>query len=179
MPVNLVYSSALSDLYVYAGYQQASPVTFGAAQGSSFGGWSFAGFSYSLYKLAGPISSCTTPIPPPYQLNLIMPDGAHHILKLYNQPDPYSNGTYWFDPQTGKNPCTGATAPNPLMYYTTDGSYLRVVVDNSNPAGGVWTIFLPDGSSVSGAWAGGATRIQDRNGNRVTISFDNNTQIQR
>ncbi len=179
VPVNLTYSSALADSYLYGGYQQAQPVTFGAATGSAYGGWKFAGFSYGLYKIAGPISSCTTYIPPPFQFDVIMPDGAHHILKLYNEPDPYSNGTYWFDPDTGKNPCTGAAAPNPLMYYTTDGSYIRVTVDNSNPPHSVRNIFLPDGTVVSGDWGdvGSPTIIQDRNGNRVTVSTDNNTQI--
>lgn len=170
VPVTLTYSSALSDAYLSAGYQQGQPVTYGVASGSAYGGWRFAGYGYSLYTVDTPVPNCATATIPPFQLYVIMPDGAHHILKLYNQPDPYSNGGYWFNPLTGTNPCTGAAAPNPLVYYTTDGSYLRVVVDNSNPSGGSYTIFLPNGTTVSGSWNSGSKTIQDRNGNRVTIS---------
>jgi YD repeat-containing protein len=192
VPINLTYSSALADAYAYSGFQSGSPVTYGAAQSSAFGGWSFTGYNYSLYEVSAPIQDCNTS-PPPFQLGVIMPDGAHHVLKLYGQYDTYQNGTYWFNPETGQNPCSQQTLPTPLTYYTTDGSYIRVVINDSNPAqypaGGPWTVFLPDGATASGAgwgaWSSGqpiaqvliANVIQDRNGNRVTITTDAQSNV--
>jgi hypothetical protein len=176
-------------------------VTYGEAQASAFGGWSFQGFNYSLYEVSLPTIVCTAytndgntvPVsPPPFQLGIIMPDGAHHVLKLYGQTDTYGNGTYWFDPQSGEDPCTSQTLASPLTYYTTDGSYIRVSVNTSNPgaypAGGPYTIYLPNGMEISsagwGTWASGQpfaatsgnSTIRDRNGNQVKVTLNaNNT----
>jgi hypothetical protein len=99
-----------------------------------------------------------------------MPDGAHHILKLYAQSDPYSNGSYWFNPDTGVNPCMGVSAGNSLTYYTTDGSYICAVEDYT---AGTKTIYLPDETKVSLITNGQV--FQDRNGNKVTIAFNSGT----
>jgi hypothetical protein len=199
VPVNLTYSSALADTYEYADTQSGMPVMRGAAQTSAFGGWRFTGFAYSLYEVSSPIHNCTPYVvgnqtvpqsPPPFQFGVVMPDGAHHILKLSGQNDPYQNNTFWYNPETGQDPCNQVTLPSPLVYFTADGSYIRVEVDNSNPtqypAGGSWKIFLPDGTLVTGtgwnAWANGsaaggflpANTIQDRNGNSVTATTSAN-----
>jgi RHS repeat-associated protein len=200
VPVNLVYSSALFDPYSYTGTQAAQTVTYGAGQTSASGGWHFQGYNYGLYQVASQVQNCVAytnsnnqlvPVsPPPFQFGLILPDGAHHMLKLYGQTDTYSNYSYWFNPVTGQNPCTQQTLASPLIYYTDDGSYIRVSVDNSNPSkyqtGGPYIIYLPDGTQITstgwGAWANGqpvaalaaSGIISDRNGNKVTITENSN-----
>ena len=194
VPVNFVYSSALVDYFPVSGTYEALPATYGEASASASGGWSFQGFNYGLYELNAPISNCTAylsngktvPVsPPPFQFGIIMPDGAHHVLRLYGQTDTYGNASYWYSPVTGTNPCTGQSLSS-LTYYTTDGSYIRVSVNPTNPtaypAGGPFTIYLPDGTQVSGAgwgsWANGQPfaaisgnlTIADRNGNKVTVT---------
>ena len=185
--VALNYSSALADGYAYSGYDSShNLVTFGTTQTSSAGGWRIGGFSYGVYQVAAPIQSCSHSAPP-FQIGVEMPDGARHVLKLYGQSDPYQNGTYWFNPVSGQNPCTKQTLPNPLTYYSTDGTYLRVALDTSNPSqypgGAPWTIYFPDGSTVTDRRPAGATAptqtMSDRNGNKVTITFVdyNNTTL--
>ncbi|MEZ5308332.1 MAG: RHS repeat-associated core domain-containing protein [Pyrinomonadaceae bacterium] len=62
--------------------------------------------------------------------------------------------------------------PNPQMtYYSTDGTFMRLVIPNGqdprNP--GTWTLYMPDGSRVAST-AGQHQKIYDRNGNYVTQS---------
>jgi YD repeat-containing protein len=177
VPINLVYSSALSDTRSYvAANSQGGLQTYSVVQTSPWGGWFFSGFKYSLYKQSAGSYSCASGPFPPFRLVLVMPDGAHHALKLYGQSDNNGDSSYWFDPQTGYNACSGQTLASPLTYYTSDGSYLRVQI---NTPGDQWSIYLPDGAQASGSGIGinaagpMATSIQDRNGNKVSIVPDN------
>jgi hypothetical protein len=81
VPINLTYSSALSDTVSYAGYTQGEPNhtgEFAYAASSGAGGWNFAGFNYGLYEVAPESIPTCTPLPaPPFQLGVLMPDGAH------------------------------------------------------------------------------------------------------
>jgi len=204
LPINLVYNSSLVDGLPYAGYQNSISVTYGEAQTSGSGGWSFrGGFSYGLYEVVAPINNCTAyyniyhnlvPVsPPPYQLGVITPDGARHLLELYNQADTGSNGAFWYNPTNGTNPCTNQTITGPLTYFTSDGSYLRASVNtsqaNANGFGAPWTLYLPDGTQVSGsgfptytsgepiAGGGAVSSVTDRNGNKISLTSNANNAL--
>lgn len=176
VPVNLVYNSALFDTYYVT---SATPPysTYTELENSKWGGWMFGGFTYALVlNDPGPINCSSPGGPPPYGLSIVMPDGAHHPLKLYGTPDDGGLDLYWYDPEGGADPCTGTTHSFPMVYYTSDGTYIKVEINN---ASGSWTIFLPDGTTASGSGIGTvsqgayyATSIADRNGNQVNISWN-------
>ena len=61
----------------------------------------------------------------------------------------------------------------PSVWYTADGSYLRLEVDAAQespvwPSNASWTVYRQDGTSISQELSG-IVRIRDRNGNRITI----------
>ena len=82
----------------------------------------------------------------------------------YNAPTCSSNSTL--------NTSSG------MVYYSSDGSYTKLVVDYVSGAGATsgqnnpWTLYMPDGSKITGG-TGLATRRSDRNGNYIEGSTDN------
>ena len=65
----------------------------------------------------------------------------------------------------------------PMTYYSTDGSYTKLVVEhNSDPnerTGGYnpWTLYFPDGRRVSGNRPNEPQRVYDRNNNYVDLLY--------
>jgi hypothetical protein len=66
-----------------------------------------------------------------YKVRLVFPDGSKHLLRLRNDPDYKGDGYHRHAPDgRGSGLCQSqlATLPNPLIYYSTDGTFVRFVV---------------------------------------------------
>jgi len=119
-----------------------------------------------------------------FKLSIISPDGSHHALHLYpytpSNPSGYSywdssgDAYYAIDPAGNISvPGCGISPPaaGNLTYYTSDGSYLKVVMSQ---AGGTWwtnhqwTIYFPDGSTATG-FGSQTTALSDHNSNSITV----------
>ena len=118
-----------------------------------------------------------------FRLSAVFPDGSHHLLRLYGGNDRNGDGFYQELPGTTP-PCATAQTGN-FVYYTIDGTYLKVVIDattgiSSCGSGGLltwpvqcwkthpWTFSFTDGRQVTG-FGVQASSILDRNGNSVLV----------
>jgi len=110
-----------------------------------------------------------------WKVKVIYPDGAEREFRPEGFQDVLTDGYFNVSPSTGQitGQSTGSTgcqfgsqgtAPNPLNYFSTDGTYTRLVITR----GTGWVLSFPDGSRVEGANFGGAQIFYDRNGNYVT-----------
>jgi hypothetical protein len=189
---NLTYNSQIYDIQRDPGVSQITglPTTFQHLRPSQQGGgWQY-GYMYSLSLdiLPGLGTNCngTPDLRKIYRLSVISPDGSHHTLHLYPDTprspagpsllDNNGDGYYEVDPSghTPLCPSPPDSSGNPvgdLTYYTTDGSYLKVVVSQSadvNWTNHQWTIYFPDGSTATGF---GAQMMQrtDRNNNSISV----------
>lgn len=117
-----------------------------------------------------------------WKLFILTPDGARHEMRPAGYSDYYGDGYFnisangWLfqagcSTLGGGYSCTvGQTLATtaPMVYYSTDGSYMKLVVDHdTNPAnqdGGNnnWTLYMADGTRVVKNQG-----IFDRNGNRI------------
>ncbi|MFN7651343.1 MAG: RHS repeat domain-containing protein [Acidobacteriota bacterium] len=191
--LSLVYNSALYDTQVQMAIANNSgidpPPTVPTAKmiTSPNGGWRYA-FGYGLeeeYRLFQ--GSCNAEMVKSYKLRLRMPDGSAKLLRLGGYQDLAGNrhgggadfqdisgdGFYQYHPNGTPSLCTtGARLQGKMVYYTDDGSYIRVETDTGSiplPLGSVsWTVFLPDGSRAIGV-GGGTTDLFDRNENQIRI----------
>jgi len=127
---------------------------------SPMNGWRY-NYSYSLEFDTRPTQSqdCNTLQGQYYyKLTLVLPDGSRHLLRMTGQIDTpnVGDGYYPYDPN-GNPACLGlaqfpSLANNGLnqTYYTTDGTFLTVVVTKT-PSYPlyllVWNLYFPDGSS--------------------------------
>lgn len=192
--VNLLYNSLLYDIEP-RWEQRTSDSTWHmisrmrlstSSQGPS--GWQL-GFSYELIQdyrpqpwttnASGhlvPNSSCTVQENQyTYALSVKLPDGSVHPLLL--QGREHSPGTYYYQYSMNGTPSTcsaivqGAQQLSGTLVYTTaDGSFLRVEVQTGSPYITSWSLYLPDGTKVTGEAASlSANVIQDRNGNTVRV----------
>ena len=182
VPVTLTYNSTLMDTYAVNGQDSSGTKhTYSWAQTSVWGGWQIGGFTYRLYESFPPTQPCGNGASAPYTLSIVMPDGAHHDLMPYGQPQALSGTASWYDPADGEDGCNGGKLTGPInYYYTIDGTYIKVGINQTNQQ---WTAYLPDGTTVNGTgwpansnvqgWATGlASEIIDRNGNKVSISVN-------
>ena len=126
VPVNLTYSSALWDTYYYNVWNGPSVTTYSELKDSQWGGWSITGFNYALIEDFAGTVNCSA-VEPVYRLNVVLPDGSHHPLKLYDEWDDNGDSRYWFDPSNGgKNLCNNTSYPlSSMPYYTSDGTYIK------------------------------------------------------
>jgi RHS repeat-associated protein len=186
--VNLHYDSKLYDSQTQW-YQDWDHLVFGEPHvairnmlvTSNEGGWHY-GTGYSL-QLIDRMSQYPAEIAPQYpapetiyhyKVKVAFPDGSLHefmprVGSLIDQgysdirPDGYQSryvGGYVQDvPYFTNN----------LIYYTFDGTYIRLEVQHdsdSNPWNNPWTLTFPDGMKVTNL----GSRITDRNGNYVEFS---------
>jgi hypothetical protein len=185
---NLTYNSQIYDISYDPGFSQAGntqTIFQHLSSSRSGGGWQY-GYMYglSLDNRPGPGGfDCITGTEDQrkmFKLSLISPDGSHHTLHLYpNTPggsywDFNGDGYYEVSPAGTTNGCPGTPAPvGDLTYYTTDGSYLKVVVSQNGGAywsNHQWTIYFPDGGTATG-FGPQMISLADHNGN--SISFVN------
>jgi RHS repeat-associated protein len=166
---------------------------------SDAGGWSYSGF-YQLEVMnrrdLEPIDTCSV-YSADYEksaylwkLKMRFPDGSVHEFRPSGQNSYYDDGYFKVDPNgrtysASSTNCTTSTqtTTSGMTYYSTDGSFMRLVVDyvagNDGPlsAGNPWTLYMPDGGKVvrpSGSSNPGyAQRIYDRNGNYISLGTAN------
>lgn len=173
--LSLIYNTNIVDYYLWldqavSGGPPPPTMVVQQPKQSDWGGWRYSSsFSYALDEEEKPLDwTCDTPDATyRYRLNLITPDGAHHVLSLHGQQAD-SDGYFQYD-SGGHNPCQvggGGDLPGPLYYFTTDGSYYRVKIEL--PSGNA-TVYQPDGVRVEFAGAQ-PYAVYDRNGNRATLT---------
>jgi Patatin-like phospholipase len=90
---------------------------------------------------------------------MVFPDGSQHVMHLSIQGDWGINGYYDLDPNyytRGTPSCPGTRPiPNPVVYYTADGTFARLELIYSPPQTGspfhyFWFLYLQDGGAASG-----------------------------
>ncbi|MBN1570033.1 MAG: hypothetical protein JXA73_19465 [Acidobacteria bacterium] len=106
-----------------------------------------------------------------FQLRLTNPDGSRSTFMLSKpvrqMPGMCEAGTYRMSQLKNENA--------PSVWYTADGSYLRLEIDAPSVSGiwphnSSWTLYRQDGSSVRYEVASKITYLRDRNGNRISIT---------
>jgi len=152
---------------------------------SDDGGWSY-GFNYTLRILnrnnvaGGPFQCQGQDFLEDakafriWKVQMVYPDGGAHEFRPVGYADPLADGYYAVNPNTGEiRNCTSTTgyAPNPLTYYSTDGTYTRLTINR----GVGWTLSFPDGSRVANDSGGSSgltsvgNKLYDRNNNYLTF----------
>lgn len=164
--LRLHYNSKLYDAHVEEERQPNGSVfrlrMLEPSDHSGEGGWRY-GLRYQMH-LERQAARCGQPGGTDvYKLYLVFPDGNLREFRPAGYDD-YSNKGFFPISPGGEQPCGGGTVPGPRTYYSTDGSYLRLVFPNDG--GNSWTLYFPDGSTVKG---GATQRHTDRNGNYTDV----------
>lgn len=193
--VDLIYNSQLFDLRTVNGLPGPGSTGSTCTPGCTYplnvlapslqGGWQY-GYNYALVIDQYPLNvdaacnSSDTSLRSVIRVSLVLPDGSMHMLRRKESPAFNEAGYDEYGPD-GKRVCDpAATAIGPVLhYYTTDGSFLQVTVNNTNPNAPTWTAVFSDGKYVSGtgvSYPGNPTALHpaneicDRNANCVAIS---------
>ena len=192
--VNLVYNSAINDLFVSPFYNPAQTelgIQEQYISSTHGGGWNY-GFQYTLWSKDRPQNSTICPGSADcFKTYLTTPDGANHLLRLTASVNTNgsagpsfvanSNQSYYTINYSGANQIVYNGQPNPifsgtLVYASVDSSFIRVEANTINQT---WVAYFPNGMQASGpiltntvgAILGStATQIVDRNGNSLSIS---------
>ena len=119
------------------------------------------------------------------KLQIIYPDGSVHDFRLQGYAEPDTNQPNFFPmllngSVSPNSECKGwSPTTNDLTYYSVDGSYSRFVVGHTQVDGQhPWTLYLPDGTRVTGYSAIDPgfessvkpQRVYDPNANYIEIS---------
>jgi RHS repeat-associated protein len=177
--INLLYNSKLYDIRSSTIRVSGETHELQNIQESAEGGWRYA-LRYEVQLLtSGYQPPVTSPAPTTcqdynrvyyYKVQLVLPDGSTHVLRLNGYGD--DNGYYAYKPDGTTTGYCASPAPltGDLTYYTTDGTFLKLIVqhDADQEAGNnPWTLYLPDGGRVTGGNA--PQRIYDRNNNYIEV----------
>lgn len=111
-----------------------------------------------------------------FQLRVLDPDGASHVM-LLSSPIPGTGPTC----EAGVSRLSDLINKGASTWYSIDGSYLRLVVDQAPVIGesgtdpawpdtSNWTLYRQDGSSSQSQPATGDIYLRDRNGNQIKIT---------
>ncbi len=183
----LTYSSFVYDTYQSQTTGQSGNKIFeNRLQFSQFGGWQY-GYEYGLHLEVRPaidgVIDCQDNANEPWKnqkLSLRLPDGSLKTLRLRGFQDYGGTGYYAVAPSGLLHGCLGggriAGVPGALHYYTSDGSFIRVMLtasgDPPNPpndwATQTWAVYLPDGTIVTGKGAR-TEKIEDRFGAKILV----------
>jgi len=119
-----------------------------------------------------------------WKVQLLMPDGSRKEFRPTSYSDLYNDGFFNISPNgylmhacpTGGNPSATLQTSGPMVYYSTDGSYTRLVIDHNNNGDvrgtyNSWTMYLPDGGRMTGG-VGINTVMYDRNNNYIQGTAD-------
>lgn len=191
--VSLIYNSQIYDITLSTGNSIADPTTpvlYQTLTGSPWGDWRYS-YSYGIVletrpspQLNGSYNCYTSEENwKIYKLKVITPDGSYHTLHLYpNTPSVPAGFAYWdidgdgyfaIKPDGKGSGCPFVSpATGDLTYYTTDGTYMKVVFSGSNNTywtSRPWTIYFGDGRTASGHGSQMET-MSDRNGNTISVS---------
>ncbi|MBV9266954.1 MAG: RHS repeat protein, partial [Acidobacteriaceae bacterium] len=176
LSISARYSSSIADYYYYTQQQGVQTVGGWGMVTSPYGGWHIGPETYTLY-LAPAQATCpgTNTTLATYNFFVIGPDGSSHGLTPYQGWDLMQ----FVNPGADSNACTGQKLPNPELFYTTDGTYIRVLVDRTSNR---FKVLLRDGGVQSGKFSptvgivGTVDTVQDRNGNSISISLQSDGQ---
>jgi RHS repeat-associated protein len=120
-----------------------------------------------------------------WKLSMAFPDGSVHefVPRGYNaNQDVLKDGFYDLRPDGWQTQWNEGHIPqdfpyisNTITYYSADASYLRLDVQHDADAdqtNNAWTLYLGDGTRVTGAGTAGlgTQRVTDRNGNYIEIA---------
>lgn len=189
--ISLVYNSKLYDTEIETLLDHSGDFTpQNWLVPSQDGGWKYASNGYSLRVNSRwertPVVQCNgTPLPNNLQryvwkVSMYMPDGSKKEFRPTGRTDGLNDGFFDITPNGYQSSgCLGGgiAITGPMTYYSTDGSYIKLVVDHvvggddwgrSNP----WTLYMPDGSRVTGG-SGILQRTYDRNNNYIEGGTDN------
>jgi RHS repeat-associated protein len=106
-----------------------------------------------------------------FQMKLTNPDGSRNIFLIskpaQQMPASCDAGIYLMSKLKGQNA--------PSVWYTTDGSFLRLEIDAPSvtghwPYNSSWTLYRQDGSSIRYEVASKLVYLRDRNGNKITVT---------
>ena len=150
---------------------------------SEWGGWRY-GFEYALdlEERVNLVLNCPDVVPAIHgthicKLRLVSPDGALRTLHLRGHNDVSGDGFYQIGPDGQPSPCAEDNQVPPvsgtLTYFTTDGSYLKLEIEDLAGSGEAWTtrpwtLYLPDGTRFEGV-SNRTDFIYDRNDNEIEI----------
>jgi hypothetical protein len=174
--LSLNYNSTIYDasLDLEAWGNNPSVLTGRLGPSNTGGGWQYS-YQYGLLEESIPLKDCSVSL---YvtRFSVVFPDGGRHILQLYDQgfPNDGDGGGRYLPNGQPSCPGTPAITSGSLTYFTTDGTFIRVVLAaNSFPwTTNLWTMYMPDGSRVDG-FGSQASHIWDRNANCVWFNnFD-------
>ncbi len=99
-----------------------------------------------------------------WKMRLVLPDGSTHEMIPAGYNSEFNDGFYRVRPDGLTENCGIAPSgshPNPLVYYTVDGSFLRLEKTSTTD----WVLYMPDGSRVVNTSS--YQRVYDKNGNYV------------
>jgi RHS repeat-associated protein len=106
-----------------------------------------------------------------FRMRLTDPDGGRSTLLLSKpvrqMPSLCEAGIYRMSQLKNENA--------PSVWYTTDGTYLRLEIDAPSVAGiwphnSSWTLYRQDGSSIRYEVASKTSYLKDRNGNKIAVT---------
>jgi len=183
--LGLIYNSKLydtqADSEMEPGGSDLLPISI--LRASDEGGWRY-GFHYQLKLEHKDEHFPNVPVCNPgqapgdkiYKLKMSFPDGSvreFHPLGYTGDPGSF----YAIRPDGWVASCNslpGYWTYNPISYYTTDGTYLRLVVDHDDETGNwsnnPWTLYFPDGTRITFNEPGSAgQRFYDRNNNFTEV----------
>jgi RHS repeat-associated protein len=106
-----------------------------------------------------------------YKLKMSFPDGNEIEFRPVGYNDTGNDGYFKLYPNGFVLNCgTSSWNYGPLTYYSTDGTYLRLVIEHDNEVddwdNNPWTLYFPDGGRVAFNEPGSlGQRIYDRNNN--------------
>ncbi len=185
--IGLMYNSKLYDTIVNETADHSNQLSLQnfMAPGAT-GGWKYTGSNGYHLRLtnrwayhAAP-SSCGVEAVHAWKLEMEMPDGSLKEFRPVGKTDWGAQGYFNVTPAGFEyHPCpTNPTvySNSGMTYYSTDGSYIKLIVDYvANPTGNgatnPWTMYMPDGSKVTGATSS-PTRVYDKNGNYIEGATD-------
>ncbi|HSK73223.1 MAG TPA: RHS repeat-associated core domain-containing protein [Pyrinomonadaceae bacterium] len=98
-----------------------------------------------------------------WKVRIIFPDGSAHDMIPYGYDSRLSDGFFRVKPNGTLENCGGGTTQTSRpVYYSADGTFLRLETTSDND----WTLYFPDGKKVV-ASTGNPQRVYDRNNNYV------------
>jgi YD repeat-containing protein len=151
---------------------------------SDDGGWSY-GFEYKLelelrndqYPFGGMPQCPASEAYQIYKLKMDFPDGSRREFRPAGYTDFTNDGFFQIRPDGYVYACPGANPSwiyAPLTYFSTDGTYLRLVIEHDDETGdwfnNPWTLYFPDGQRITFNEPGAAgQRFYDRNNNFTEV----------
>jgi len=173
-----IYDSTVAELQDETGQVSSQNIIVPTEQAGLYGGWHYTSpLDYSLVVInrnnveGGPFQCTANGGASNYlaiylwKVKIIYPDGAEREFRPTGYNDLNGDGYFNVEPTSGGiNGCNGisGSAPNPLTYFSTDGSYTRLTINR----GVGWTLSLPDGTRLVSNDTG--QYLYDRNNNYLT-----------